>query len=237
MNLRSPRQIAKTFSFYYDDNWLGWAPGVVEATLEQKFDESPSETDLERIEATREILRSDRFRFEPQVFENCGRALCGLPLSSEVWEPMQASEMAYALRGMRELVGTAQMTPDSIGPQVKAYMATVLAMGPLPVPTEWFGFHPAAKPLRRLIHVPDVAHTTQKRWENLMETPPDTPRGLYRAIKTEYQPGSGEETPETASYRHLIRLASIWHFLYKRDAAPQENPFAGSQNEEVPAGT
>ncbi|MCS4157640.1 hypothetical protein [Salinibacter ruber] len=225
MNVDAPRQLAKTFSFYYDQEWLGWAPQVMELTLREKFGLDPDEKQLERVEATREVLRADRFAFNPLLFENVTRAFCGLEMTPEMWQPVDAAQMAYGLYSMRKLVGPGPLRQDAVGEEVEAYMATTLAREPLCVPTEWFGFHPAEENLRRLMHMPEVQDKAESHWEALMAEGPETPRALFRAVKTRLGPEDEAEGQKEIVYRHVVRLASIWADLYRRDAAPEENPF------------
>lgn len=226
MNVDAPRQLAKTFSFYYDQEWLGWSPQVVELTLREKFGVDPSEKQLERVEATREVLRADRFAFSALLFENATRAFCGLEMTPDMWQPVDAAQMAYGLYSMRQLVGPGPLRQDAVGKEVRAYMATTLAREPLCVPTEWFGFQPAEEDLRRLMHMPDVREEAESHWESLMEEEPQTPRSLFRSVKSAVGPQDELEGQDEVVYQHVVRLASIWADLDRRGAAPTENPFA-----------
>lgn len=218
-------------TFFYDREWLGWSPEVMEGILRDRFDRDPSAEDLERIEATRETLRSDRFLHEPLVFEKNARAFNGLPLSREVWEPVSAPQMAYALAVMRSLVGADRMTTDAMGESVRGYIAAVLAKDPFPIgfAAEEFGFQPATVPLRRMM--PEAPRTDiEEGWAGVMDRNPQTPDAIERAAKLEF--GVTGAPPETlskkrlAAYKHVARLAACWAYLHNKDITITESPFS-----------
>lgn len=232
-----PRKLAKKLKFYYGADWLSWDPEVMEATLTKKFGDSLSEKDLEKVEATREVLRSDRFAHIPLIFEKCVRAFNGLPLSFDVWELVTEEQMAYGLYVMRNLVGNGPIGDDGMGERVRAYVATILAQAPIAYPAPHFGFHPAEEPLRRLLKAGSLRDDVEKEWTRAIDTNPDTPRQLYRHVKSRFVPGSktiDDLSPDQqARFRHVVRLAAIWEYLFERDAAPSSNPYSDSTPSET----
>jgi hypothetical protein len=225
-----PRSLAKKLTFYYDKDWLTWDPDVMEATLQEKFGDSFDEGQLEKVEATREVIRSDRFAFEPLIFEKCLRAFNGAALSFDVWQPVTEEQLGYGLYVMRQLVGSGPIGDDGMGEQVRGYVATILAQAPIAYAAPHFGFHPAAEPLRRLMKSADLRDGVEKEWTHAMNSDPDTPRQLYRHIKNRFTSRNetvDDLTPaQQAQYRHTVRLATVWEYLYDRDAAPSSNPYS-----------
>jgi hypothetical protein len=219
----TPRKIAKKLTFYYDKSWLTWDPDVLAATLEQKFGDDFTEEKFETVEAMREVIRSDRFSHEPLVFENCVRAFNGAPLSFDVWQPVTEEQLGYGLHVMRELVGNGPIG-EGMGEQVRAYVATILAQAPIAYAAPHFGFDPAAEPLRRLIKDLDLRDDVGNEWDGAMGSDPDTPRQLYRHIRGRFVPGeqaAEDLSPgQEARFRHVTRLATIWEYMFDRNAQP-----------------
>lgn len=226
----NPRSLAKKLTFYYDKDWLSWDPDVMEATLERKFGDSLTEKKLEKIEATREVLRSDRFANIPLLFENCVRAFNNVPFSFEVWQPVTEEQLGYGLYVMRQLVGTPPINEESMGERVRAYIATTLARAPISHAAPHFGFHPAAEPLRRLLDTKEIRESVETEWQRAMDQSPDTPRQLYRHLKNRFTARNetiDDLSPQSqAAYRQSVRLATVWEYMFDRDAAPESNPYA-----------
>lgn len=224
-----PRSLAKKLTFYYDKDWLTWDPDVMEATLSQKFGDDLTEKKIETIEATREVIRSDRFAHIPLLFENCVRAFNGVPFSFDVWQPVTEEQMGYGLEVMRRLVGTPPISDEGMGERVRGYIATILARAPIAYAPAHFGFHPAAESLRRLMgsnpqEARQLREGVKAEWKRAIGSSPTTPRQLYRHIKSRFLSG-GEmiddlSPPKQAQMRHVTRLATVWEKLFDKGVDP-----------------
>ena len=124
LDINRPVRLVKTLALFYGEEWLTWTPETLQAVLETQFQYAPEDLDLNKIEALREAIRSDGFARNPLLFEKLVRAFNGLAFTETVWEPVSASELAYGLHVLGQVVGHERI--GSASESVLAYMATCL---------------------------------------------------------------------------------------------------------------
>lgn len=211
---------------FYDSEWLSWSPDITELVLRRKFDKDPDEKELNKIEAVKEVVRSDRFFFEPLVFEKCIRSFNNLPMSFSVWEGLEPREMSYGLHVAKRIAGETKTNKDSVGDGIRAYIAATLAEKPLIYPEPSFEFEPADDYLYRLIGYSaddSTPNRVRRTWKDLAKnTPPNTPQELVSKINAKYKVSNDNSSEDGVLYRNLMRMAMIWTYLHERNISPTE---------------
>ena len=124
LDINRPLSLVKTLHLFHKEEWLTWTPDTVQLVLERQFGYTPDELDLNKVEALREALRSDRFLTNALLFEKLVRSFCGIPFTDKLWEPVSAAELAFGVHVLGQIAG-----PEKLGgasESVLAYMAACL---------------------------------------------------------------------------------------------------------------
>lgn len=158
-----PDAFVRDLTSYYGTDWLTWSQEIFTLTLREAFGYDPvaelgeeaGALKLEKAEALRELVRSDRFYDNPVVFENVAHALSETHFTHGVWEPCEPYEIALALAVAARATGAAAMgaaeagrfsaQPERYSDAVRAYVATCLVSGGVHAAAENFGFGIARK--------------------------------------------------------------------------------------------
>jgi hypothetical protein len=220
MDIQNPKKLARNMRQFYGKEWLNWAPEILEKSLRDKFNQDLTEEDISRIEAIREVIRSDRFFFEPLLFEKCIRAFNNLPHSFDVWEGVGVEELAYGLYVAEKIAGENKVNKESVGEQVRAYIGTTLAQAPIIYPEPSFHFDVGEKELYKLIgySVDDsLPNRVRRKWRDIDKNTFDQ---LVRTIRSRHERPREDKSDDAILYRNLMRLALVWGYLSERDATP-----------------
>jgi hypothetical protein len=242
LTINRPVHLVKTLSLFHGEEWLSWSPMVLRGVLERHFDYHPDDLEYNRVEALREVLRSDRFLKNPLLFEKLIRSLNSLPFTDAQWEPVSPPELAFGMYAIERISGDGKL--GEAGHGVLAYIASVLAEGNIGLPVPELGFDLVEKEMAVASQIEPQALDDAKRiWAHIVEgyasqnkpfPPSDEFTRRVRAVVQAFVKGEGLQSDDTDSRdfreavaRHIVAILGVWLYLAKRDAAP-EAPVATS---------
>ena len=236
MTIDRPVRLVKTLSLFHGEEWLSWSPEVLRGVLERHFEYSPDDLEYNRIEALREVLRSDRFLKNPLLFEKLVRALNTLPFTDAQWEPVSAPELAFGMYAIERIAGEGKLGEARHG--VLAYIATVLAENNIGLPVPELGFDLVEKEMAVASQIePEALAEAQLLWSEIKQRYASASKPFptteeftrhVRAVVQAFVSGEGltqdssdERDSREAVARHLVAILGVWLYLAKRDAAPE----------------
>lgn len=222
MSPDQPITFAKALNAKYGTSWLTWNAEVFGAVVRMMRGEPMTDTEAERAEAVREVLRSDRFTDDPLLFGNLAHALCGTPFDHTALEPCTPSEIAYALEWITVLAGEDKL--GELSESVRVYIAACLAEGGVAYAAPEFRFDLAGEELDNVLDPKDgVVKHAKEAWDKLMDGGrPDEPVATFlsrlRAIATvRLREASEADKPAVrAAMTTLAGLAGVWLYLHRQ---------------------
>ena len=122
ISVESPERFSRVMSGFYGDEWLNWTADATEAVLRDNFDYDPTSLQIEKIEALKEVLRSNRVINNPLLFEKTTLLFNDQPATFEVWEGTKPKEIVYSFMQMRRFMG--KDIGEKMSHSTKSYIAS-----------------------------------------------------------------------------------------------------------------